>query len=123
MSTGHRARRLFRWTGGILAVLVTILAGLWIAASMALNTDRAPAGAVEKHVTSRDGTNLAYEQTGQGPPVLLVASALADRGAARQFAEQLATHFTVLNYDRRGRGKAQTPSRTTFSAKSRISRR
>ncbi|QOY92177.1 alpha/beta hydrolase [Paludibaculum fermentans] len=73
---------------------------------MALNTDRAPAGAVEKHVTSRDGTNLAYEQTGQGPPVLLVASALADRGAARRFAEQLATHFTVLNYDRRGRGKS-----------------
>jgi pimeloyl-ACP methyl ester carboxylesterase len=106
MSGSRRPRRFLRWTGGILAVLVTILAGLWIAASMALNTDRVPAGAVEKHVTSRDGTLIAYEQTGHGPPVLLVASALADRGAARLFGEQLATQFTVLNYDRRGRGRS-----------------
>ncbi|MGJ5820632.1 alpha/beta fold hydrolase [Paludibaculum fermentans] len=105
MSSGsRRPRRILRWAGGLLAILVTLLAGLWIAASMALNTDRIPAGAVEKRVTSKDGTVIAYEQTGQGPVVVIVAAALADRGGARRFAEQLSDRFTALNYDRRGRG-------------------
>ncbi|MGC4055981.1 MAG: alpha/beta fold hydrolase [Paludibaculum sp.] len=106
MTERRGARRLLRWTGWILGILVTLLAGLWIAAAMAMNTDRVPAGAVEKHVTSRDGTAIAYEQLGSGPPVVLVAAALSDRGAARRLAEHLAPHFTVLNYDRRGRGKS-----------------
>ena len=49
---------------------------------------------------------IAFEQTGSGPTVILVAAALADRGGARRFAEHLAEHFTVINYDRRGRGKS-----------------
>lgn len=55
-------------------------------------------------VTSRDGTAIAYEQSGQGPTVILVAAALSDRADTRKLAALLAADFTVINYDRRGRG-------------------
>lgn len=59
-----------------------------------------------KTVTSKDGTRLAYDQTGKGPAVILVAGALSERAhpAAGELAAALAPHFTVINYDRRGRG-------------------
>ena len=55
-------------------------------------------------VTSLDGTTIAFERTGTGPPLVVVSSALADRSDARRLARRLAEHFTVYNYDRRGRG-------------------
>jgi pimeloyl-ACP methyl ester carboxylesterase len=55
-------------------------------------------------VTSRDGTTIAFEKTGSGPPLILVASALSDRSDTSRLARLLAPHFTVINYDRRGRG-------------------
>lgn len=55
-------------------------------------------------VTSRDGTRIAFEQSGQGPAVILVAAALSDRADTRKLATLLAADFTVINYDRRGRG-------------------
>ena len=53
---------------------------------------------------SRDGTEIAFEESGSGPQVILVSSALADRSDARKLAGLLAQGFTVINYDRRGRG-------------------
>jgi pimeloyl-ACP methyl ester carboxylesterase len=58
----------------------------------------------ERRVTSRDGTPIAFEQSGSGPAVVLVASALSDRSDTRKLAALLAAEFTVANYDRRGRG-------------------
>jgi pimeloyl-ACP methyl ester carboxylesterase len=55
-------------------------------------------------VTSADGTTIAFDQLGSGSPLILVAGASCDRAADTAFAEALADHFTVLNYDRRGRG-------------------
>lgn len=55
-------------------------------------------------ITSRDGTTIAYEKTGSGAPVILVASALADRSDTTKLARLLSTNHTVFNYDRRGRG-------------------
>jgi pimeloyl-ACP methyl ester carboxylesterase len=59
-----------------------------------------------KKVTSNDGTEIAYDKRGNGPPVILVDGALCYRsfGPMPQLAELLAPHFTVYNYDRRGRG-------------------
>ncbi|GGD84064.1 alpha/beta fold hydrolase [Paenibacillus nasutitermitis] len=57
-------------------------------------------------VTSKDGTKIAYEKQGDGPAVILISSAVADHRDAAGFAEQLSTHFTVYNYDRRGRGQS-----------------
>jgi pimeloyl-ACP methyl ester carboxylesterase len=57
-------------------------------------------------VTSSDGTKIAFERTGTGPPLIAVDAA----GSYRDFrpfpppVERLATHFTVHLYDRRGRG-------------------
>jgi pimeloyl-ACP methyl ester carboxylesterase len=56
------------------------------------------------YVTSRDGTRIAYERSGSGTVVVLVASALADRRDAKRLARRLSERFTVVNYDRRGRG-------------------
>jgi len=55
-------------------------------------------------VTSADGTIIAFDQLGSGPPLVLVSGASCDRRVDAGLAEGLATHFTVLNYDRRGRG-------------------
>lgn len=55
-------------------------------------------------VTSRDGTRIAFDQAGHGPAIIFVDGALADRSAAAPVAALLAPHFTVINYDRRGRG-------------------
>jgi hypothetical protein len=61
-------------------------------------------------VTSADGTTIAFDQLGTGAPLVLVAGASCDRGVDARIADGLAAHFTVLNYDRRGRGdSADTP--------------
>lgn len=58
------------------------------------------------YATSADGTRIAYDRLGEGPPVLLVSGILSDRSQLRPLAEELAHRFTVLNYDRRGRGQS-----------------
>ena len=57
-----------------------------------------------RHVTSRDGTDIAIDRTGTGPAVILVSGASVDRWSNAAIASQLAPSFTVFNYDRRGRG-------------------
>ena len=55
-------------------------------------------------VLSNDGTQIAYDKTGQGPALILVAGAFQGRMAMAGYAEPLSENFTVYNYDRRGRG-------------------
>jgi pimeloyl-ACP methyl ester carboxylesterase len=57
-------------------------------------------------VTSADGTSIAFERVGDGPPVVLVGGALNDRSFQPlvELAALLAPDFTVYTYDRRGRG-------------------
>jgi hypothetical protein len=55
-------------------------------------------------VTSNDGTTIAFERLGEGPPVILVSGGSVDRSSNVPLAGVLATQFTVYNYDRRGRG-------------------
>jgi pimeloyl-ACP methyl ester carboxylesterase len=57
-----------------------------------------------ERVQSKDGTVIAFDQLGEGAPLVLVAGASVDRSTDAPIAEALARHFTVLNYDRRGRG-------------------
>ena len=62
------------------------------------------------YVTSADGTRIAYDRIGTGPAVILVAAALQFRDfdpTTAAMANLLAEHgFTVVNYDRRGRGES-----------------
>src|SRR6266481_4433755 len=58
-------------------------------------------------VTSQDDTTIAFDKVGSGPAVILVNGAMAYRAfdpSMAHLAELLSTHFTVYNYDRRGRG-------------------
>src|SRR5437867_459607 len=57
-------------------------------------------------VRSRDGTTIAYDRLGAGPPLILVDGAFCSRsfGPMPRLAPRLAQHFTVFMYDRRGRG-------------------
>lgn len=57
-----------------------------------------------KTVRSNDGTQIAYDRLGGGEPIVLVSGASTSRAVHSELAESLATDFTVLNYDRRGRG-------------------
>ena len=55
-------------------------------------------------VTSKDGTRIAFEQSGEGPAIILVVGAFNDRATGAPLTRFLEPHFTVFNYDRRGRG-------------------
>jgi len=57
---------------------------------------------------STDGTAIAYQTRGDGPPLILVDGALCYRGIgpSRALAKVLSEHFTVVTYDRRGRGES-----------------
>ncbi len=52
---------------------------------------------------SADGTVIAYDRTGDGPPLIVAVGAFCDR---RSFVPptNLTSRFTVYTYDRRGRG-------------------
>ena len=60
-----------------------------------------------KQVLSKDGTTIAFDQSGQGPALILVGGAFQYRAIdppTAQLAALLAEQFTVCHYDRRGRG-------------------
>lgn len=57
-------------------------------------------------VVSRDGTQIAFDRAGTGTPVILIGGAFQQRAdpLLEPLAVQLSARFTVVNYDRRGRG-------------------
>ena len=61
-------------------------------------------------VTSKDGTGIAFDQSGDGPALILVGGALSDRSAWTPLAKHLAPRLTVYSYDRRGRGDSEDTS-------------
>jgi pimeloyl-ACP methyl ester carboxylesterase len=52
---------------------------------------------------SADGTVIAYERTGDGPPLIVSVGAFCTRHTFVA-PQELASRFTVYTYDRRGRG-------------------
>src|SRR6476661_727114 len=68
------------------------------------NTEAVPA----HRARSADGTWIAFDRIGAGDPVILVDAALCDRrvGPSQALARLLAPYFTVITYDRRGRGES-----------------
>lgn len=57
-------------------------------------------------ITSRDGTSIAYEWTGSGPPLVLVHGTTADHTRWEPIRPAFEEHFTVYAIDRRGRGES-----------------
>jgi pimeloyl-ACP methyl ester carboxylesterase len=59
-----------------------------------------------QQATSKDGTTIAFDRTGDGSPVIIVGGAFSQRKYPDlvRLAGLLAERFAVINYDRRGRG-------------------
>ena len=59
-------------------------------------------------LSSHDGTTIAYDKLGEGPPLVLVDGALTvhSSGSGSELAKLLAPHYTVYGFDRRGRGES-----------------
>jgi pimeloyl-ACP methyl ester carboxylesterase len=57
---------------------------------------------------SKDTTPIAYERSGKGPNLILVDGALSFRKSkgVKELVDKLAEDFTVISYDRRGRGES-----------------
>lgn len=67
-------------------------------------------------MTSRDGTRIAYDQKGSGPPLIVIDAAGHFRANSPlgELVNLLAEDFTVVRYDRRGRGAStDTPPYAT----------
>jgi pimeloyl-ACP methyl ester carboxylesterase len=75
---------------------------------MAANETRPGGSAVAttEFVTSKDGTRIAFDRTGDGPPLILVPAAIMNRSFPNPLVALLAPHFTVYHYDRRGRNES-----------------
>ncbi len=59
---------------------------------------------VMSSVTSADGTPIEFWRTGDGPVIVLIDAALSMHTESAKLAALLAPRFTVITYDRRGRG-------------------
>ncbi|WP_394770399.1 alpha/beta fold hydrolase [Lacisediminihabitans sp.] len=55
---------------------------------------------------SADGTTIAFDRLGAGPAVVVVGGAMNTRLSPYPLATMLADRFTVISYDRRGRGES-----------------
>jgi pimeloyl-ACP methyl ester carboxylesterase len=53
---------------------------------------------------SADGTRIAYDVAGSGPPLVITGGAFNTRLSPGPLVGELASHFTVYTWDRRGRG-------------------
>lgn len=65
-----------------------------------------PAVSAPETVVSTDGTTIAYQRSGAGPALILVVGAFCDRTTTADLSPLLVPHFTVYEYDRRGRGSS-----------------
>ncbi len=61
------------------------------------------------HQIEANGTSIAFERSGKGPPLLLLHGAEADHSMFDAFAPLLAPHFTVIAYDQRDSGATRNP--------------
>ncbi|WP_127476876.1 alpha/beta fold hydrolase [Microbacterium sulfonylureivorans] len=55
-------------------------------------------------VRSADGTRIATHRAGSGPVIVLIDPALSTHKGSRKLSAALADRFSVVSYDRRGRG-------------------
>lgn len=60
------------------------------------------------YINSKDKTEIAYEKTGSGTELIIIGGSLADHQMYVPLASELSKEFTVINFDRRNRGKSSS---------------
>lgn len=69
----------------------------------------------ETQYAETDGVRLAYDVTGDGPPVVLLHAGIVDRRMWDEVVPLLADAFRVLRYDARGFGESSRPPDGAFA--------
>ncbi len=95
----------------IAAAVATVAVPAWAEITMTRMQESAGMATTTQGMTvkSRDGTLIAYDKVGSGPVLIVVSGASQFRAINPSFAEiarALSDQFTVVNYDRRGRGES-----------------
>mgnify|MGYP001175529611 CR=1 FL=1 len=65
------------------------------------------------YVNSKDSTRIAYEKNGKGSELIIIGGSLADHQMYIPLASELSKKFSVINFDRRNRGKSDTSTNHT----------
>lgn len=60
-------------------------------------------------IASADGTTIAYQRTGSGPAIIVISNVAEDHSGVADLVKALSRHFTVISFDRRGRGQSGDP--------------
>jgi pimeloyl-ACP methyl ester carboxylesterase len=68
-----------------------------------------------KYMHTPDGTRIAYERCGSGPPLVLVHGTADDHTLWAGLLPLLGEHFTVYALDRRGRGASDPINGTNYA--------
>ncbi|MGH2561185.1 MAG: alpha/beta fold hydrolase [Thermomicrobiales bacterium] len=94
-------RRVFKAGGALLGAVMLFQHRL---TAKVAATEQAQEEQPMESVTSADGTHIAYQRFGDGPPLVLVHGSLDDHHRWTPLQPLLGERFTVYAIDRRGRG-------------------
>lgn len=67
-------------------------------------------------INSKDGTQIAFEKSGNGTSFIIVGGSLTDHQMYIPLAAELSEKLTVFNYDRRNRGKSDRSENHTIES-------
>jgi 3-oxoadipate enol-lactonase len=67
--------------------------------------------------TAADGTRLAYQVIGEGPPLLLVSGQAGDHSIWNGVREVFAASYRVVTFDHRGTGDSDKPEAPAYSTR------
>lgn len=88
-----------------------LVAGLWLMSATAVDGG-AQDDTATRFVRSPDGTRIAYDVSGNGPPVVLLHGGGQTRRVWRErgYVDRLRSQFTVVTIDLRGNGESDRPT-------------
>jgi pimeloyl-ACP methyl ester carboxylesterase len=110
-------RQFLRGFAGAASTGALTLAGARLTSAQQINTESSPTQGTShmKSVRSNDGTSIAYQQAGEGQPLILVHGTADDHTIWTPLLPAFGQHFTVYAIDRRGRGESGDVNSTTYS--------